>query len=174
LARTLTAPTEAAAALTVTTPAYLVELGYAAPLRLSSRQDQSWNGQTWTGGRLGRISGLAADGSGSQRGTLEIINTDLAYSALILNEGAADIACRIWMFYGNNPAASDPVEVFNGVLDEADIAPDRVRLTLASENSRTLFSPRRFIGPGTGFNHLRPAGTRISWGGQVYVLERTA
>lgn len=172
--RTLTAATEAAAALTVTTPAYLVELGFATTLRLSSRGDQSWDSQTWTGGRLGRVSGLGADGSGTQRGTLEIVNTDLAYSALILNEGAADKTCRIWAFYGDDPAASDPVEVFNGVLDDADIGPDRVRLTLASENSRTLYSPRRFVGSGTGFNHLRPAGTRINWGGQVFVLERSA
>ena len=69
-------------------------------------------------------------------------------------------------------AGPDPVAVFDGVLDDADIGPDRVRLTLTSENSRTLYSPRRFIGAATGFNHLRPAGTRINWGGQTYILER--
>jgi len=170
--RTLTGPTDAATQLTITKPGWLVELGFNTTLRLSSRGDQSWNTYTWTGGRIKRLSGLSADANGEQRGTLELINTDIAYSALILNEGAADKSVRIWKFYGDNPAASDPVAVFSGVIDTTDIAPDVVRLSLVTENSRTLYSPRRFIGPETGFNHLRPAGTRISWAGEVYILER--
>ena len=168
--RTLTAEQLAATSSTVTTPGYLVELGFSTPLRYATRGDQSWNGYTWTGGRLGKVSGLQWDGAGQQRGSLELINTDLTFSALILNEGAADRACRIWAFYGDNP--DDAQAVFDGVMDTADISPDRVRLSLVGENNRTLHSPRRFIGAGTGFNHLRPAGTKITWGGQNYILER--
>lgn len=170
--RTLSTPTGIAVASTITTPAYLVELGFSAVVRLSSRNDQSWNGQTWLGGRIRKVSGLTQDANGGQSGSLELINTDLVYSALILNEDAADKSCRIWKFYGDNPALSDPVQVFSGVLNETDIGPDVVRVSLVGENSRTMFSPRRFIGKGTGFNHLRPTGTKITWGGQVYVLER--
>jgi hypothetical protein len=168
--RTLTSTQLTATSARITTPAYLVELGFGTVLRLSTRNDQTWGGYTWVGGRLGKVSGLQWDGQGAQRGNLEIINTDLAFSALILNEGAADRSCRIWAFYGDNPADAQPV--FDGVMDEADISPDRVRLSLVGENTRTLYSPRRFIGAGTGFNRLRPAGTKITWGGQTYILER--
>lgn len=170
--RTLSAPTDTATQATITTPAYFVRLGFSTVVRLSSRGDQSWDSQTWTGGRLGKIGGLSWDGKGGQRGTLEIINTDIVYSALVLNEGVADRTAEIWKFYGDNPALSDPVKVFDGVMDEADIGADFVRITLIGENARTLYSPRRFIGPATGFNHLSPAGRKITWGGQPIELKR--
>lgn len=165
--RTLTTATQTATEQTITAPAFLVEIVWGTIIRLSSRADQSWGGNSWTGGRLGRVQV-------GEAGSIELINSDLAYSALVLNEGAADIGCRIWKFYGDNPAEDDPVLVFDGVTDGADIGPDRVRLTLARQSARTLFSPRRFIGPMTGFNHLRPAGSKATWGGQTYILERSA
>lgn len=164
--RSLSTVTDAATQATVTTPAYLVEIVWSTIIRLSTRGDQSWGGQAWSGGRLGKVQ------PGADRGRIELINSDLAYSALVLNEGAADIGCRVWAFYGDNPAVDDPVLVFDGVTDGADIAPDRVTLTLAPERARTLYSPRRFIGPATGFNHLRPSGSRLTWGGQTITLER--
>jgi hypothetical protein len=170
--RTLTTATATATESTVTTPAYLVEISFSAVIRLSTRGDQSWGGYTWTGGRLGKVSGLSWDGKGAQTGSIDIINTDLAYSSLVLNDGVADRPVKIWKFYGDNPGALDPVAVFDGVADEADIGPDAVRITLVGQNNKTLYAPRRFIGPGIGFNQLRPAGTKITWGGQTYILER--
>lgn len=163
--RALSTATATATAATITTPAYLVEIAWSSIVRLSSRGDQSWGGLAWTGGRLGKVDGR--DG-----GSVEVINSDLAYSALVLNEGIADVGVRVWAFYGDNPAASDPVLVFDGVGDGADIGADRVKISLASDGARTLYSPRRFVGPSIGLNHLRPAGTRISFGGEVYTLER--
>ncbi|MDD5385345.1 MAG: hypothetical protein PHG89_10760 [Gallionella sp.] len=172
MSRTLTTATSAATAQTVTTPAFLVEIDFSTVIRLSTRNDQTWNSLTWTGGRIGKISGLQWDGKGQQTGTIEIINSDLAYSALVLNEGVADRPVKIWKFYGDNPALLDPVAVFDGVADEADIGPDAVRITLVSSKTSALYAPRRFIGPAIGFNHLRPAGSRDTWGGQTYILER--
>jgi hypothetical protein len=167
--RTLTAGQIAAASATETTPGYLVELLFDTPLRLSSRDDQSWNGYTWTGGRLGKISGLASDGRAEQKGRIELINSDLAYSALILNEGWADRGCRVWQFYGDNP--DDAELVLDGVGDTADIDPDGgiVSLSVVGEGLRRF--PGRVIGPGTGFNHLCAPGKKITWGGQTYVIE---
>lgn len=170
--RTLTTPTSNATQAAVTTPAYLVEIAFATIIRLSSRDDQAWNGHTWLGGRMGKVSGLKWDEKGQQSGAIEIINTDLLYSALVLGEGIAGRKVRIWKFYGDNPAVSDPVEVFNGVADEADIGADAVRITLSGENFLTFYAPRRFIGASTGFNHLTPAGRKITWGTQTYILER--
>ncbi len=170
--RALSSSTQAETEKTVTTPAFLVEIAFSTILRLSTRGDQSWNGYAWTGGRVGKISGLQWDGQGRQSGGIELINSDLAYSALVLNEGVADRGVKIWKFYGDNPALDDPVAVFDGVADDATIGPDAVRIGLVGERASTLYAPRRFIGPATGFNHLSPAGTRLSWGGENYTLER--
>lgn len=168
--RTLTAGQIASTAATVTTPAYLVEILFTTAIRLSTRGDQSWGGYSWTGGRLGRVSGLTSDGRGDQRGKVELINSDLAYSALVLNEGVADRPCRVWQFYGDNP--TDAALIFDGVCDGADIGPDRVSIDLIGSNTKTGIFPRRFIGPSTGFNHLSPRGKKITWGGQTYIINR--
>lgn len=164
--KTLTLATQGATEQPITTPGFLVEIAWPTIVRLSSRAAVSWGGQAWLSGRLGKVQ--AKDG-----GTLELMNGDNAYSALVLNDGAADIGVRVWTFYTDTPAEDDPVLVFQGVADGADLAQDRVRLTLAAENARTLFSPRRFINRAAGFNHLRPAGTKITWGGQTITLERS-
>lgn len=167
--RPLSAATQAATQKTITTPAWLVEIVWTTSIiRLSSRGDQSWGGLTWTGGRLGPVA------VSEQGGSLALVNSDLAYSAIVLADGAADVPCRVWHFYGDAPAEDDPVLVFDGVTDGAEIAAGAVRLHLVQEHARTLFSPRRFIGPGTGFGHLRPAGTVLNWGGQTITLERSA
>ena len=160
--RTLTTATNDATQTTITRPGYLVEIVSSTILRLSSRGDQTWGGYTWVGGRISRVS----------KDKVSLINSDLAYSALVLGTAMADTPVRIWKFYNDNPAADDPVQFFTGVVDDVDIGPDIVTMNLVNENSRTLFSPRKFINAASGFNHLRPAGTRISWGSEVYVLER--
>lgn len=150
--------------MSVTTPAYFVEIAFTTTLRLSSRGDQSWNGYTWTGGRLGRVQ------AGSTGGQVELLNSDLLSGALVLNEGIADRAIRVWAFDGDNPLSA--VMIFAGVGDKAEIGADRVRITLVTENRRTLYSPRRFVNSVTGFNRLLPAGTKVSWGGQTLILDR--
>lgn len=164
MARTVPASIEAAAAQRITRPGYLVLIEFSTPLRLSSRNDQSYGGYTWTGGRIGKVD--AGEGGGS----LELMNADLAMSALILNEGMADRPVSVWEFHTDNP--TDVVQVFSGVGDSSEIGMDRVKVRLAPENRRTLYSPRRFVNAGSGFNTLAPAGTRIVWGGQAFVLER--
>nr|SPS06208.1 protein of unknown function [Candidatus Nitrotoga fabula] len=150
--------------MSITTPAYFVEIAFSTVLRLSSRGDQLWNGYTWTGGRLGKVQ------AGNTGGQIELMNSDLLSGALVLTEGIADRAIRVWTFEGDNPGSA--VMIFAGVGDKAEIRADRVRITLVTENRRTLYSPRRFVGAVSGFNHLLPAGTKVSWGGQTLILDR--
>ena len=163
--RTLSEATEASTEALTTKPGWLVELFWATPLRLSSRGNISWRDRSWVPDTLVAVS----TGEG---GYIELANSNLAYSALVMNEGVADVGCQIWKFYGDAPGADDPVLIFDGVLDRAEINHKAVKITLAQESSRTKMAPRHRIDASGGFNHLRPAGTRISWGGQVYVLER--
>lgn len=168
--KTLTAALLAELGLTVTRPGYLVEIDFATPLRLSTLGDISFAGQAWTAADI-QVRGLSADQSGQQAGSLILANTLADYGVLILDEGIADRAIRVWACYAG--ATADALEVFNGVGDEARWdASGRITLTLADSALRTAFWPRQRINAASGFTKLIPAGTRIVVAGQPYVLER--
>ncbi len=155
--------------LTVTSPGYLVELRYRAVVRLSTMGDLSWNALAWSAADV-KVSGLTQDGAGASECQIRLGNTNLAYSALVLNEGAADIGVTIWACYAGATDAADPLMVFDGVIDGADIAADAVQLKCVAQGNATLYSPRVFIGALSGFSRLRPAGSVVAAGNEVFTL----
>lgn len=171
--KTITAAMLAASGLTVTSPGFLIQIGYSAVLRLSTLGDVSWAGSAWSAADI-RVDGLGQDGSATSTGSLTLGNADGGYGALVLNEGASDVPVTVWAAYAGCTATGDPVQRFAGVVDSAtfDVEGMTVTLPLASLGSRTLYSPRVFIGKGSGFNFLQPAGKKIPFGGEVFVLER--
>lgn len=172
--RTLSTPTQTEIAKTYTDPGYLVEIAFSTVVRLSSRGDVSWNGSSWLGSESGRdvgVDGLGSDGQGAQTGSLTLGNADNVVGALVLNEGVAGRAVKVWKFYEGATAAADPAQIFSGCGDEAEIGLTEVRISLVSESLQSLDSPRTRITKANGFNHLPPAGTIINWGGQAYRLE---
>lgn len=167
--RTLTTATQAASESKYSDAAFLLEIHFSTVLRLSSRGTQSWGGYTWTGGRIIKVGGLKWDGKGKHSGFVDLLDVDMPYTALILNEGVAGRLVRAWQFYGDNPALADPVEVFYGEGDEADMSnPAFAHITLVGKTPDS--SPRRVIGPATGLNHVTVAGTSLTWGGQTIKL----
>lgn len=164
LAKTLSPALQAATSAFATTPGWLVEIAWDASTvsRFSSRGDQTFGGQVFLSGRLGKV---AVDEAG---GSLELMNGDLAAVALVLNRDTG-APCRIWKFYTDNPATADVDLRFEGITDAIDMSnPDRVRIELVADTQVT----QRTISPATGFNHLSPIGRAITWGGQTFTLER--
>lgn len=168
--KTLTPALIAELALSVTRPGYLVQIGFATTLYLSTLGDVSYAGQTWSAANV-KLSGLGQNGQGANTATLTLGNTDGAYGALVLGEGASDLPVVIWAIYAGATASGDAVQVFSGVTNGADIDAAKVTLALVPQANTTLYSPRVFISKPT-FNHLQPAGTKISFGGETFVLER--
>lgn len=158
-------------ALTVTRPGYLVQINYSTTLYLSTMGDISWDGHTWAGADI-QIAGIGQDGSANANGALRLGNTDNAYSSIVLNEGASDIAVQIWVCYAGATASGDPVKVFEGVTDGSDISHSKVSLKLLAQANGTLYSPRTFINKTSGFNFLQPVGTKIYFGGETFILQR--
>jgi hypothetical protein len=169
--RTLSAALLSAVGATVTRPGWLVRIEFATPATWSSIGTVDWLGATWAGRQM-RISGLSADASASSAGRLEVTNIDDGAAALILAEGIADRRIRIWACYADATADADVVLVFDGVGDDASLDERSASITLSAASTRTLYAPRRWISPGTGFNHLQPVGTKIRLGSQPYILER--
>lgn len=166
--KTLSPALLAELALQATRPGYLVEIGYNTVLRLSTLGDISYGGYTWASFDV-RVSGIGSDGSASSSARLALGNTDGAFGALVFNEGAADIPVVIYACYAG--ASSDAVQVFSGVTNGADITEKSVTFQLDAQRNKTLYSPRVFISKPT-FNFLQPAGTKIAWGGETFVLDR--
>lgn len=170
--RTLTPATTSATDATVTQPLYLIEIGFSPALRLSTRGDVTWNSLSWSGGEAIDVSSLDADGSGRQSGTVQIGNLDDYVGTLVLSQGVADRPVKIWKADGAALDVADPVLVFDGVAQGADVDTSRVSLSLAGSGTRSAFVPSRVIGAASGFNFLLPAGTKIKIGATTYTLER--
>lgn len=165
--KTLTAATALEAAARIKRPLWLVQIDFAAPVRLCSWGDVAWNGHDWIGADL-RVDLVESGPNGEQGGSIELGNTDLAWSALILAEGVADRPISIWGAYAGAIAADDPLHVFDGVGDDAEIGPDRCRISLSSASAARIKSPREF---GGDFTLVQPAGTVVNFNGERYVLE---
>jgi hypothetical protein len=171
--RTLAPTLQTQVSATVTKPGYLVEIMFSTRCLFSSRGGLSWNGLYWSPRGLS-VTGLANAGSGGASGELRLANADLVMSALVLGEGIAGRAIRIWQFYGDEPAAGDALLVFDGVGDEASVADDSVTIKLSPGTLRSLSAPRLRITAAAGFNHLTPPGTVILFGGGKITLKGRA
>lgn len=168
--KTLSAALLAELGLSVTRPGYLVFIDFPSQVRLSTFGDVEWNGYTWLGADV-VVRNLAASVDGAQSATIELGNADLAWSALILAYGVARRAVRIWAAYAGALATADVVQVFDGVGAKPTISPGKAVITTATPGEARS-SPRKFISAATGFQHLQPAGTRIPFNGETFVLDR--
>jgi hypothetical protein len=169
--RTLSTATLTVVGQPVTSPGFLVRLGFDTPLHLSTMADVTWNGQLWVAAPVD-VEDLAYDGSGTGSGSLILGNTDNVFGALVLNEGAAGIAVQIYAAYAGLDDLADVELVFDGETNGADIDATAVCQQLLSESVATASSPRVFINAAAGFNHLQPAGTQVFWGTETFTLER--
>lgn len=169
--RTLSTSLSTKVSQTVTLPGYLVALEFESQtVRLSSRGDVTWGGYTWLSYSL-EVLGLASDGAGDVSGTLRIGNTDNTLSALILGEGIAGRPVTIYAFYGDAPASDEVEEVFAGQGDEAGVNLASAEIKLISDSIARVLLPRGRITPATGFNHLTPPKTVLTWNGEKITLE---
>ena len=148
----------AAIALPVTEPGYLVFLGFDSELRHSTRATLTWGGHSWTGGLGTRVLSVS-----EQEATVELANSDLSASALVLNTTLADRACAIYKLYNG-----DAVLLFDGILDACPMIGDRVQLTAKALASAKRVPAKYIAYP--AFKWLTPPGTQVKWGAQAVTL----
>jgi hypothetical protein len=172
--RSLTTALVAELGLRVTRPGYLVQLSYVTPVFLSTIGTVSWNGNVWSASDV-RVSGIGRVGTGvGDRAGVSMGNTDNAFSALVLNQGASDVPVRVFAVYAGATATGDVVQEFGGVASGAgiDVEQNRVTLNLVTRGSGTLESPRVFINKVGGFTVLQPVGSKITVGQETIILGR--
>lgn len=169
--RTLSTNTDAAVALPVTTPGYLIQFAWDTPEYYSTRSTVTWNSKTWTATNV-RVDGLGASSQTAGGATLTFGNADLAIGTLILSDGASGRAVSVWKFYGDSALSlTDPVALFSGVADEATIDDNgRATIRLVQAESTTLYCPRSFMTQAAGFNFLPADGQIVDWNDEIVRL----
>lgn len=170
MGRTLSSRNQTEIAQSGTKPILLFELGFSPILRLSTYADLTWNGYSWILAPIA-LADLQATEGGGMRGSIEFNNLSNLYSALVLNQGVRARTCRIWQLYGDSPyAADDGVPLFDGLMDEVPEIGDKLSITLAGAGTLARSAPDLPLSAWLGADMTAP-GTRISWGGQTYILE---
>ncbi|MCU7917064.1 MAG: hypothetical protein KZQ95_01745 [Candidatus Thiodiazotropha sp. (ex Epidulcina cf. delphinae)] len=170
MSRTVTAKVATAISQDTTTPIYLVYLGYTPAIRLSTLGDVTWNGRLWSESGV-QVTSLKKSQGGGMSASLRLPNHDNSYGALVLGHGVRDIPVDIYKIYGDAPYdAADAVHIFSGVAVSAPSIDDYVTLLLISSGAMTAQTPRIPLSAWLG-NDMPVPGTRISWAGDVLVLE---
>lgn len=168
MTRSVTAALLTAAGAGATQPVYFVEIAWPTfSTRLCSYSTQTWNGNVWSGGgfELGDF-----DDSG-RPARLTLADPDVSYRTLVLTDGIRDRQITVWKSDVSAIDVADPVLLFRGYADKADMASGRVIVGLDRNTSSRQFAPRERIGPAIGVNFVAPPGYVLRWGAQQIVFE---
>ena len=146
-------------AQTLTRPVYLVEFGFATPLRLSSRNTLTYGGNSFTS------AAITVDLSSL---TVRLFNAGLAYTATF-KTGGNGVPVTIWVLYGDTaPAYEDADVIFEGELGAIGLG-ETITAKLRGSSPKQI--PRLTVAPPT-FKHLPPDGLEIRTPAGLFVLER--
>lgn len=162
MSRTLVGTSASGITAAVTLPGYFVQLFFPTVLRISSRGTKSWGGYSWVETAFEVSSVPISSGSSTATATITFDNTDKVFSTRILSENVLGKVCQIYKYYTESPGVSDPVLLFEGVVEAFDINGDtNVRLSLTMTSS-VVRCPRTYITPEAGFNHV-PVNGQFVW-----------
>ena len=166
---TLSAALQAVHGGAIQKPAWLVEIGFSTPARLSSYGDLTYDSKSWTAADVD-VSRVKVDAT-KVAGEIVLGNADDSFSALILGEGVADKTIKIYGYDAGATATADIVLLVQCAGGEARIGPARATIRLRDSAEYTA-SPRSFVNAASGFTYILPAGASLTINGQTYKVER--
>lgn len=168
--KTTTSAMAVAHAGPVQRPGWLVEMHFDTVQRWSSQGTVTWGGHTWQGTGL-QVEGLAVQPL-RVSGTLVLDNADGVLGSLLLLQGVQDRQVTVYGFdAGALGATADALWLCQAVGASAQIGPVDVRIALR-HRMEFVASPRTYVTPEAGFNHLLPADTVLRINGIDMRLER--
>lgn len=156
-----------------TRPFTLVEIHFSPVLNFSSLDDLLWDNRQWRAASL-RLTGLNADATGRGQAQFTIGNTDSEIGALLLNQRIKDRRIEIYEAWFRADGSVMIKSALAGVGSGFAVGATEASITVSLFGAQRAHSPREMIAPESGFTRLRPAGSKIVWGGQAYILERGA
>ena len=161
MTRTVSATITTATAAAVTTPVYLIRMGWTTERRICTwDQNITWNSETWT------ASGASIEGLKAEGGRLVLPNGDGdPWLALVHSELALDRTVQVYehhTYRDVSPNTTDAVLLFSGRMDSVRIKDIQIEIDLIEGRKNKGFPPGS-LGPPT-YNWLLPPGTRLIWG----------
>lgn len=173
MTRTASGDVQTAVSQKATTPPLLIYIAWDTPARYATWDtDIPWNSETWI------ASGIKADNLDSTGGTLVFPNdTDYSVSPNVdywLDRIAEDPLDRVVEIYKYNinktvsPEVADATKIFTGILDRAEVSPERIRVSLVESRQAKGFPPTSIEPP--VYNWLLDVGDRLYWGTDVITV----
>ena len=152
---------------TVVKEHFLVELGFSTPVRLSSRDTVTFDGNTYTG--VAMNLSLKMDGSGGQ---LSFLDENFTYISNFMSERAG-VTCKVWALYGatSDWSAGDEDLLYEGEIGRTAMRDTSISFPLVNPQSKYICDI--LVTEENGFNHLPPDGIRFETGNGIIVLERS-
>jgi hypothetical protein len=166
--RPVTGPTLAQAGAGAAKVGWLLEIDWSTPVYLSSYGDVSWSGQQWKGAGL-KVGDFADSGKPND---VTISDPIAELRTIVLTDGLRDKNVMLWKVYPDAVGADDPLLLFDGFADGVEISGGKVSFGLDWASTSRMFTPRERIGPSIGVHFVAIPGTKISWYGQVLVIEK--
>ena len=164
MARTLDSGTNTAVTSDITKPYFLVYMAFDTPVLYSSylaTTDDTVSPQKTYSAASIEINWTSAGP------TLVIFNESKTFGQVVLSEGTSGRQVTIRQTYHTGSGNTDPIEIFDGEMGEAEIG-DYVRIKCRYRAPHK--TPRLYAAPPT-FNHIPKTGTKIETRNQVIVLE---
>ncbi len=156
--------------LPVTRVGYLVQWNGSFPYRWSNIGAVTYNAVPWIDFDFS-LTGLEFDPEKEQSATLTAGNLDDAAAAFFLQEVVSDMTVDIYQFAGGALATGDAPKLARLAVGAVSSGLDTTEVQLVSYATSESFSPRRRIDTYNGFNFALPAGTKLPWENQIFILE---
>ena len=153
----------------VTQPGYLLEIEFSTTVRWSTRGTLTWNSQTWVG-REFKVQMSGGRGMDAKL-TLTLLNNDNAIGTLCLADGVGNRNIRLWKFTGNAPSLTDCSQIFGGIGDTFSLTKRRVTIQAVPKGMEVIKEPSLRIVRNAVRAELTPAGTRVPWNGEIFILQ---
>lgn len=156
----LSANNQAQTSVDVPKPTWLLEIGFAAPLRLSSRGDFSYGGNLFSKAKL--------EVSLGRQPTISLFNDRNLYSPLFINEGVGKPVI-LYQVYGDSPLALAGEDVFwDGVTGPWA---GKTEIQFSLQPNRPAYTPK-IVATEDIFSRLPAEGTVIQTRSGTFTLTR--
>ena len=162
--RTLSANNQAGIVLGITEPVYLLDLDYATPIRLSSRETITYESNSYTG-----VDMPTVDITPGVSATIRFFNQGLTHSATMISEGTGFDA-TLYAVYGQPSFSSGDADiVFSGVLGAIEIDLEMIEVEILPVEP--FYSPIHRA-TDENFKHLPVDGMQIQTRSGTFVIKR--
>jgi len=151
--------------LAVTQPMWLLEMFYATPIRICSRETTVYDGNSYTGTPGFEVNWQQVNPE------IRLFNSGLTVSAVMISEGMQGILANLYLVYGVGPFNAADADLWtSGQMGGGEIGKEFLDFSLIEVEPH--MSPNIRATDDIGFHHLPVDGTEFLTDAGNYILRR--